>query len=261
MEFKEKLKTLRKEKKLSQQKLADAIFVSRSAVAKWENGLGLPSHDSLEALTHFFEVEDDYFTVGPAEETIVEKNKKILLLEIALVLLILIASGTVLALFFRGYSLSAEAIIGDSYPGQHTFTAGEYTFSGVLWDVEGSDSGMFQLFQAVKKTGFLYHNDIDSSSRSYLYTKDGHYVAYWDCFEGKEHTYYFLRYTQTINVESLGDFVDGDSDNVETTYPLLSETIKLNGKEIKLQMWSYFEYDELIESVEIQGEELEIRKE
>lgn len=38
MEFKDKLKKLRTEKGISQQALADAIHISRSAVAKWENG-------------------------------------------------------------------------------------------------------------------------------------------------------------------------------------------------------------------------------
>lgn len=51
MEFKDKLRTLRTERGLSQQELADAIYVSRSAVAKWENGLGLPGRASMEALT------------------------------------------------------------------------------------------------------------------------------------------------------------------------------------------------------------------
>ena len=53
MEFKEKLKKLRAQRGISQQALADAIFVSRSALANWENGLGLPSDASYEALTSY----------------------------------------------------------------------------------------------------------------------------------------------------------------------------------------------------------------
>ena len=48
--FKEKLKELREKKKISQYELANKIFVSRSAVAKWENGLGMPSEESIELL-------------------------------------------------------------------------------------------------------------------------------------------------------------------------------------------------------------------
>ena len=61
MDFKDKLKALRNESKLSQQALADAIHISRSAIAKWENGLGLPSPDALESLINFFGVPVDYF--------------------------------------------------------------------------------------------------------------------------------------------------------------------------------------------------------
>ena len=50
MEFKDRLKKLRKEKAISQQELANAIYVSRSAVAKWENGLGLPNPESMVTL-------------------------------------------------------------------------------------------------------------------------------------------------------------------------------------------------------------------
>lgn len=56
MEFKDKLKSLRKERGLSQQALADSIFISRSAVAKWENGLGLPNDESMNALLTYFDV-------------------------------------------------------------------------------------------------------------------------------------------------------------------------------------------------------------
>lgn len=74
MEFKDKLKQLRKERNISQQTLADAVFVSRSAVAKWENGYGLPGDESYEALCNYFEVPTDYFKTDEAEEIIVEKN-------------------------------------------------------------------------------------------------------------------------------------------------------------------------------------------
>ena len=46
MQFYERLKQYRKKTGLTQQELAQKIHVSRSAVAKWENGLGLPSDPS-----------------------------------------------------------------------------------------------------------------------------------------------------------------------------------------------------------------------
>ena len=77
MEFKDVLKQARKEKNISQQELADAIFVSRSAIAKWENGLGLPNEDSLELLMEYFNVDREYFFPEIKPEEMVEKNIKI----------------------------------------------------------------------------------------------------------------------------------------------------------------------------------------
>ena len=77
MEFKDKLKSLRKERGLSQQALADAIFISRSAVAKWENGLGLPSEESMNALLNYFDLPQQYFATDRPEEALIRKNKKI----------------------------------------------------------------------------------------------------------------------------------------------------------------------------------------
>ena len=74
MELKEKLKQARSERKISQQALADAIFVSRSAVAKWESGLGVPCNESMDALEKYFGVESGYFMTDKPDEVIVKKN-------------------------------------------------------------------------------------------------------------------------------------------------------------------------------------------
>ncbi len=59
MEFSEKLRKLRKEKSLTQEELAEALYVSRTAVSKWESGRGYPSIDSLRELSRFFSVSID----------------------------------------------------------------------------------------------------------------------------------------------------------------------------------------------------------
>ena len=76
MQFNENLKELRLKKGMSQAELAEKVFVSRSAVAKWENGLGLPSDDSLNRLAEFFGVErEELYSDKAIEAVIVEKNK------------------------------------------------------------------------------------------------------------------------------------------------------------------------------------------
>ena len=58
--FKDKLKELREKEGLSQEQLASIIYVSRSAIAKWESGSGFPSDVNLKAICDYFKVEEDY---------------------------------------------------------------------------------------------------------------------------------------------------------------------------------------------------------
>lgn len=59
MELGEKLQELRKQRGLTQEELAAALFVSRTAISKWESGRGYPSIDSLRAVSRFFSVSID----------------------------------------------------------------------------------------------------------------------------------------------------------------------------------------------------------
>lgn len=59
MKFSETLIDLRKEKNLSQQQLANATELSRSAIAKSEKGRNEATASALLRLSHFFEVSVD----------------------------------------------------------------------------------------------------------------------------------------------------------------------------------------------------------
>lgn len=80
MEFKDKLKKLRQDKGITQQALADAIFVSRSTVAKWENGLGLPNPESMQALEEYFGIRQEEMATSEPEAVIVQKNRRLRLI-------------------------------------------------------------------------------------------------------------------------------------------------------------------------------------
>ena len=54
MEFNEKLQMLRKQKGLTQEELGEILFVSRTAISKWESGRGYPNIDSLKEIAKFF---------------------------------------------------------------------------------------------------------------------------------------------------------------------------------------------------------------
>ena len=59
MKLNEKLQLLRKDRKMSQEELADAVGVSRQAVAKWELGLSYPDIDNLILLSELYQVTID----------------------------------------------------------------------------------------------------------------------------------------------------------------------------------------------------------
>ena len=76
MEFNEKLQELRRSRSLTQEELAEALFVSRTAVSKWESGRGYPSIDSLKEISRFFSVSIDDLICSDEMITVAENEKK-----------------------------------------------------------------------------------------------------------------------------------------------------------------------------------------
>ena len=76
MDFSEKLQQLRKRKGLTQEELAESLYVSRTAVSKWESGRGYPNIDSLKALAAFFGVTIDELLSGDELLTVAEEDSQ-----------------------------------------------------------------------------------------------------------------------------------------------------------------------------------------
>jgi len=76
MEFHEKLQRLRKQKGLTQEEMAQALYVSRTAISKWESGRGYPSIDSLKAIAKFFDVTIDALLSGEEVLSIAEEEQR-----------------------------------------------------------------------------------------------------------------------------------------------------------------------------------------
>ena len=76
MEFHEKLQKLRKSRGLTQEELAEILYVSRTAISKWESGKGYPSIDSLKAIANYFSVSIDDLLSGEKLLSIAERENK-----------------------------------------------------------------------------------------------------------------------------------------------------------------------------------------
>ena len=76
MELNEKLQQLRKQRNLTQEELAQALYVSRTAISKWESGRGYPSIESLKAIAKFFGVSLDELLSGEQLLTLAEADHK-----------------------------------------------------------------------------------------------------------------------------------------------------------------------------------------
>lgn len=80
MEFNEKLQQLRTGKNLTQEQLAEQLYVSRTAISKWESGQSVPDILNCDALAKLYDVELDdliHYDQGQTGESIPPKGKHI----------------------------------------------------------------------------------------------------------------------------------------------------------------------------------------
>lgn len=109
MEFNEKLQELRKSKGLTQEELAEAIFVSRTAVSKWESGRGYPNIDSLKELSRYFSVTIDELICPDEIITAAENEKRALIGSYTSLLCGVLDIFTALLLFLPVFGSGSEA--------------------------------------------------------------------------------------------------------------------------------------------------------
>ena len=67
METKDIILDLRTKKGLSQDELAERVFVTRQAVSRWENGETIPNTETLKLLSKFFDVSINTLLGSPRE--------------------------------------------------------------------------------------------------------------------------------------------------------------------------------------------------
>ena len=242
MEFKDKLKKLRKEKGISQQQLSESIFISRSAVAKWENGLGFPSEESLEALSKYFEVPKDFWTTEEPEAVIVAKNKKISRLSTILKICIIVVLLAVSALFIADilcddFGLTSKSVAGGFADNPCIHTADYDIYYYLFGGEEGSGYEYIAGFRPVKQLFIGYATFEKDYEYDALYV-EGEQVGIIYSIKGKDGYYNIIR--------SL----------IKTAGPVLSyfqnlDVVNVNGKTYEVELNSFFITDEPVKEFSI----------
>ena len=76
MEFSQKLQALRKSRDLTQEELSSQLYVSRTAISKWESGRGYPNIESLKAIAAFFGITVDELLSTDEMLSVAEANSR-----------------------------------------------------------------------------------------------------------------------------------------------------------------------------------------
>ena len=112
----QKLRDLRKRRKLSQEAMGTAIGIDRSVISRWETGAAIPTIEQLKDLAAFFDVPVMFFlgteeegTGSPSERNL-EKNRKnhntqIVILAVGIIGILLSPFSILPALFLMIYSI------------------------------------------------------------------------------------------------------------------------------------------------------------
>ena len=119
MPLSEKIQTLRKERNLTQEALADQLNVSRQALSKWELGASTPEADKIVQLSEFFNVTTDYLLkdveVNHNTKKFISNPRVIILLSTALSLIGLIVALAMgldgASIFYMSFTKVAAGLI------------------------------------------------------------------------------------------------------------------------------------------------------
>ena len=127
MKIEDKLLKLRKEKRLSQEEVAEKLNVSRQTVSKWETGQSSPDLDKIIPLCELYEISSDELLTGKKYEEVIKEEKEyenmkakgiglslgIYVLSIILFVFLISLAGVIVALgiFFLGVVLATTLFI------------------------------------------------------------------------------------------------------------------------------------------------------
>ena len=111
MTFGKKIKKLRTDKGLTQDELAEKIYVTRTAISKWESGRGFPNIESLKAISKYFSVSLDELLSGEEILAIAENDNKQKERTLRDLIFGLLDCGMALLLFLPFFGQKADGVI------------------------------------------------------------------------------------------------------------------------------------------------------
>lgn len=125
MDFGKRLSSLRKIKKISQEKFADKVGVTRQTIFNWESNITKPNSDDLRKIAEILNIDVDFLLNNKEYNNVSIKNKKSYLLVIIVFVLGII---TVLVFnFYKNYRNNINEIVGvDSV--RCTFNESRYVY-------------------------------------------------------------------------------------------------------------------------------------
>ena len=256
MEFKEKLKQLRMNKGLTQAELAEKLFVSRSTVAKWENGLGLPNPDSMAMLEELFDISSSELATEEPETVIVNKNRKLRIIGqvigwSSILILLVVMIYLPFAIHDGRYGFTPDMAAG-SYADSEYIDTGDYriyyfTFEGDFDD--GRHWSDLQGFKPVKK--HFWGCTVSEEDYAYkVFTKDNYVVGRLYTIKGENGYYNLINKAGIYKAEELGTPPIWDIPGELIT----ATAITVSGVEYELREGFFFVTDEPVRYFEI-GEE------
>lgn len=242
MEFKDNLKKLRLENGLTQAQLAEKLYVSRSTIAKWENGLGLPNPESMMQLQALFGISAREMATEEPETVIVDKNRKLRLVGCilgwaAMLALIAVLSILPFAIHSGNYGFTAEMAAG-SYADREYIDTGDYRIYYFIFSGEFEDGGSWsqlQGFRPVKNHlwGFTVSEEDYTPT---VFTKNSYVVGNLYTIKGKNGYYHLLSKTGRYVVQESGASMVWDIPSELVT----ATSVIIGGTEYELQEGFFF---------------------
>ena len=242
MEFKDNLRKFRTQAGMTQSQLAEKLFVSRSTVAKWENGLGLPNPESMAALEQFFNITAQEIATKEPETVIVGKNRRLhsicqIISWTATIGILIMMSILPFAIRNGTYGFTPDMAAG-AYADREYIDTGDcriyyFTFEGD-WE-DGRHWSDLQGWKIVQKHFWGCTVDYDSV-QMHVITKDNYVVGQIYSIKGKNGYYNLLNKAAHYKVDPSGESMNWDI----PAELICAISITISGEEYELQDGFFF---------------------